>query len=251
MTSAAGALPGLGDPAGSARIVEVFASLQGEGPYLGEPQVFVRLGACNLRCDYCDEPETIPFGAGTVWTAGRLKRRVAALAAARRVRTISWTGGEPLLQPAFLEGMLRWARARGLRNYLETNAVLPRAFARLRPLVAAAAIDLKPPSATGRALWSAHAEFLRLAPKGSFAKLVLTESSTEDELDRALALLAENAPLLPLYLQPATPARSTRTPGAWARPIPPARAVRFLLKARRRHPGARLSPQWHPIWKVR
>lgn len=37
-----------------ANINEIFASIQGEGRYVGEKQLFVRFSSCNLKCAYCD-----------------------------------------------------------------------------------------------------------------------------------------------------------------------------------------------------
>ena len=37
-------------------INEIFHSIQGESTYAGEPCVFVRLTACDLRCRWCDTP---------------------------------------------------------------------------------------------------------------------------------------------------------------------------------------------------
>ena len=36
------------------KIKEVFASIQGEGPFVGYKQLFVRFCGCNLSCNYCD-----------------------------------------------------------------------------------------------------------------------------------------------------------------------------------------------------
>ncbi|WP_166822260.1 7-carboxy-7-deazaguanine synthase QueE [Thalassoroseus pseudoceratinae] len=39
-------------------ISELFESIQGEGRYVGVPSVFLRTSGCNLRCWFCDTPET-------------------------------------------------------------------------------------------------------------------------------------------------------------------------------------------------
>ena len=35
-------------------IKEIFESIQGEGPYIGVNQLFIRFSDCNLHCKYCD-----------------------------------------------------------------------------------------------------------------------------------------------------------------------------------------------------
>jgi organic radical activating enzyme len=41
-------------PSGELKIIEIFYTIQGEGPYSGCPSVFIRLAGCNLRCSWCD-----------------------------------------------------------------------------------------------------------------------------------------------------------------------------------------------------
>ncbi|PCI36606.1 MAG: hypothetical protein COB53_09010 [Elusimicrobia bacterium] len=235
----------------NANLVEVFSSLQGEGPRLGERQIFVRFGGCNLRCDYCDEPDTIPAGVGESWSLGRLESEFSRLVRTRPHQAVSWTGGEPLLQAEFLAEAIEVTRHFGLKNILETNAVLPEKFNTVRALFDAVAVDLKLPSAIGFSAFSKHAEFLKALPKGSYVKVVLTEDSKWEEWDAVVDLVADIAPDLPLYLQPATPAQSLRTAGERVAPISPVRAMEYFYEARKRLSNVRIVPQWHPIWGLR
>src|SRR5512138_1683990 len=71
---------------------EIFFSIQGESTYAGEPCVFVRLTACDLRCSWCDT--------AYAFSEGRKREvdDVAAEAHAYGCRLVEVTGGEPLLQ---------------------------------------------------------------------------------------------------------------------------------------------------------
>lgn len=123
---------------------EIFASLQGEGPSLGRPSVFVRLSRCNLACHWCDTAYTwrftgdnrphrdnLAFARGTnqlVLDEAEVAARIAALGARRLVIT----GGEPLLQGAALARLLTLLP--DLHVEIETNGtVVPHAA--LDPLI--------------------------------------------------------------------------------------------------------------------
>ncbi len=186
------------------RVAEIFRSLQGEGPFLGRAQCFVRLSGCNLRCRYCDTPEK----------SGRLMTVSQTLAGIDRVlrgtgpvHSVSLTGGEPLLQPAFCAALFRALRRRGLRTYLETNGTLPRALEAVLPHTDIVAMDVKCPSSTQQAgnPWPAHARFLQLAARKTvFVKLVVTPRTLSQDVRRAALLLRGEAAGAELYLQPVT-----------------------------------------------
>lgn len=71
---------------------EIFHSIQGESTYVGEPCVFVRLTACDLRCTWCDTPYA--FYEGRKMSIDE----VVAVVDGYQCRTVEITGGEPLLQ---------------------------------------------------------------------------------------------------------------------------------------------------------
>lgn len=83
-------------------------SLQGEGPSLGQPCIFLRLAGCNLHCSFCDTKYTWDFQNYRYEDEVRV-RSVADVAAeilASAQPRLVVTGGEPLIQRRGLERML-------------------------------------------------------------------------------------------------------------------------------------------------
>jgi organic radical activating enzyme len=84
---------------------EIFESIQGEGPNLGRPSVFVRLGGCNLKCTWCDskftwDPKIADNKMSTTQDIIRTLKKF-------KSKHLVLTGGEPLLQQKALEEILR------------------------------------------------------------------------------------------------------------------------------------------------
>ncbi len=226
-----------------ARILEIFASRQGEGICVGDPQIFVRFGGCNVVCDYCDTPESIPAKSGRSWAFDDVLERITSLDPGEAPRAVSLTGGEPLAQVGFLERLVPALRKQGRKIYLETNGTLPRALERIVEGCDWIAMDLKPQSAIGRDMWEAHRWFLETSGKKVFVKMVLTETTSEEEVRRGVTLIAGVRPAIPLVLQPATAF-------AAARSVPLARLASFLSLASRQLSDVRILPQVHRLWEI-
>ena len=120
---------------------EIFHSIQGESTHVGQPCVFVRLTACDLRCSWCDT--AYAFHEGQKMAVEEVLERVRTF----RCPTVEITGGEPLLQPDVYPLMQRLLDE-GHRVLLETGghhsiASVPEGVARI--------VDVKCP-ASGESL---------------------------------------------------------------------------------------------------
>ncbi len=120
------------------RIIEVFHSIQGEGPLSGVRTSFVRTARCNLRCRWCDT--TYSFGPGRERSIPELIRTIER----HRTRYVCLTGGEPLLQSESVSFVRELGR-RGYTVVVETGGSLD-----ISPYVAmphvVVSLDVKCPS---------------------------------------------------------------------------------------------------------
>ncbi len=249
-----------------ARLVEVFSSIQGEGMLVGQRQVFVRTYGCNLRCTYCDSPETLkesgsppecrveePPGS---WRFRHVPNPISATDLTAIVRgyltaphhSLSITGGEPLLQARFLQGWLPDVHALGLKVFLETNGLLPDHLQRVLPLLDYVSMDFKAPTATGvdpAVTWERHRRFLEIARATNvYGKLVVTPATTDAELDAVVTTLADVDPAIPLVLQPVTPC------GQETRFVSPSRLIELHARAALRLAEVRVIPQTHKMIRL-
>lgn len=142
---------------------EIFYSIQGESTHAGQPCVFVRLTACDLRCTWCDTPYA--------FTEGRKMSLDAVVDAVERYpcQLVEITGGEPLLQPDVYPLMERLL-SRGKRVLLETGGHV--SLARVPPGVVRI-VDIKCPASgeAHRTCW----ENLDMLGPGDEVKFVIAD----------------------------------------------------------------------------
>ncbi|MDI6758382.1 MAG: 7-carboxy-7-deazaguanine synthase QueE [Candidatus Omnitrophota bacterium] len=180
------------------KIAEVFDSVQGEGIYLGERQLFVRFFGCNLNCDYCDTKQASFLEYGHQELLEEIKLY------GNGYHSVSFTGGEPLLQKDFLKETLILFCKAGYKNYLETNGTLTDELSEVIDYVDIVAMDLKLPSSTlERDLWEVQRGFLNIASKKEvFLKVVVCLSTTDEDIAQGARLIKETNEGAILVLQP-------------------------------------------------
>lgn len=163
----------------TAKIREIFTSIQGEGPYVGTKQLFIRFCGCNLNCAYCDTDFDV--SKSKEFTAEELIKEIQSR---NEVYTISLTGGEPLCSVEFLKNFLPEIKKLGHRIYLETNATLPDALKEVINYVDIVSADIKLKSSTGMEIDADIYEcfFEYASAQECFAKVVFDNSITDEEI---------------------------------------------------------------------
>jgi organic radical activating enzyme len=254
-------------------LVEIFSSIQGEGPDVGRRTLFVRLGGCDLRCSWCDTPHTwMPAKRARLErTAGHgdfeevpnpltIQQTVEASAPLLESvphEFVSLTGGEPLLQPKACAALAKELRARGPAIHLETHGLHAAALQQVLPHVDLVSMDWKlasdvrresePKGATAAPFDAAHEAFLTVA-RGAprcVVKLVVTARSTDGEMVAARDTVARIHPAASLVLQPVTPFALVKERPSAERML----ALHELMRTELA--DVRVIPQTHPVWGVR
>jgi 7-carboxy-7-deazaguanine synthase len=132
-----------------APITEIFCSVQGEGPYVGNRQVFLRFAGCNLNCSYCDTDVQISEackyeedpGSGILqYIRNPLNPDQVGefVDPFMNVHSLSLTGGEPLLYADFITEL-----DVGLPLYLESNMTLPDMATKIKDHISFVSGDVK------------------------------------------------------------------------------------------------------------
>lgn len=184
-----------------ANITEIFYSIQGEGPLVGLPFLFVRFGGCNLDCEYCDtdwsrrEQPRCRINNITEKTVNNPinLQALEGLLEGFHYDFITFTGGEPLLWAEYIENAVDFLANKKI--LIETNGTLPEKVSeKLLKRVDYWSIDIKLPSVAKLDAMSIHQTFLEKVTRGkaTIIKVVFSPETPRVELLSAYKLAREH-----------------------------------------------------------
>ena len=108
---------------------EMFTSIEGEGPEVGTPTIFVRTAGCDFKCSFCDTRKSWDPECADVLTVSKLVRLVE-----RRlcscVRRVSITGGNPAMHKESVLALVSALQYPGRVFNIEHPGILDQNFQR-------------------------------------------------------------------------------------------------------------------------
>lgn len=179
------------------KIKEIFESIQGEGPFVGVNQLFIRFCGCNLNCAYCDTD--FDTDGAISYTAQTLAEKIKDEYDLKKIHSVSLTGGEPLLHTDFINEFAAFLP--DVKIYLETNGTLSTELLKVKDKIDIISADIKLPSSTGKDTFDLHDRFLSNSDGiYTFAKIVFDENITDIEIRTCARLGKKHG--IELILQP-------------------------------------------------
>ena len=99
---------------------ESFGTLDGPGV-----RYIVFMQGCALRCCYCHNPDTWQVDGGAVYSVEEVMKKILSCRSYIKRGGVTFSGGEPLLQPDFLAALLDSCRAENLHTAIDTAGSVP------------------------------------------------------------------------------------------------------------------------------
>ncbi len=111
----------------------------------GHRTFMVFCSGCNFRCPFCDNSKLISADSGAYIDLKTIEDRIEANIGF--LDAVGFTGGEPTLQPEPIKALCRWAKARKLSTFLNTNGSNPKLVSEMigGRLLDSVAMDVKAP----------------------------------------------------------------------------------------------------------
>ncbi len=242
---------------------EIFSSIQGEGPHIGERHLFLRFCGCHRDCVFCDtgvektetvQVEKVP-GSGVFdpvpnpLSIDQARAVVRAIDTKKNNRRISITRGAPLLQAPFLRGLLPHLCGDGYSIYLETAGDLPQQLKSIVEWIDIVAMDVKLSSVTKeKSTFPAHWQFLEICRDWDievFVKMIFSSETDEGELMQAVkGIRKAGGDDTLVVIQPMTRAEKTDAVPSGAQ------LLRWQEKVAAHLPNVRVIPQTHLMMEM-
>lgn len=242
---------------------EIFSSIQGEGPYVGERHLFVRFCECHRDCVYCDtntqRTDTVLVeknpGSGEFTqvpnplSAEQVVELIREVDRSKTNRRIALTGGAPLLQSNFLRELLPLLKGDKHNIYLEAAGDLPQELKAIIEWIDVVAMDVKLSSVTQeKNTFPAHWQFLKTCRDFDvevFVKIVLSAETHEGEFMEAIqGIKKAGGDDMLVVLQPMTKAEKTDAVPSGAQ------LLRWQDKALGVLSNVRVIPQTHKMLEM-
>jgi len=127
-------------------INSIYRATEGEGVFVGRPQIFVRYQGCNIGCLNCDSKDTWDFSPESAQDLDHVLTQVHSEGFNGAIKNVSVTGGDPL-HPSHVPHVLSLVKALKEKGYyINLEAAGTRVVDEIFDLVDYVSFDFKTPS---------------------------------------------------------------------------------------------------------